>query len=126
MEATSSDESIQTLRVNVNIHPHHPIGHYHGGPSSPGSERSERSEHANGNVPGSPYSRSSSPSGGNGDAETSVGIEPQPSGSQSTHFRPWLTKPVTASSGHSSGHRKSVHHPYRRISTTREVVNNNE
>ena len=134
METAPPNEPLQTLRVNINIHPHHSIGDHlgrtpTGAPGGPLSDipRSERGQHADGHVPGSPHSRSSSPSSGNGNAETSIcsgsssrlEAPQQPrasasSSSQPTHFRPWLAPSKSPSGGHKPHHP----HPYRRISTT--------
>ena len=137
METASPNEPLQTLRVNINIHPNHSIGDNlsgsattrdPGGSTSPSdTPRSERGQHADGHVPGSPHSRSSSPSSGNGNAETSIcsgsssrlEAPQQPrasasSSSQPTHFRPWLAPSKSPSGGHKPHHP----HPYRRISTT--------
>ena len=144
METAPPNEPLQTLRVNINIHPHHSIGDHLGRTptgASPGAcpllsdpSRSERGQHADGHVPGSPHSRGSSPGSGNGNAETSISAgggdrleeaPPQPrdgpsSPSQPTHFRPWLAPSKPPSGGHQPHYRP--HHPYCRISTTNRVV----
>ena len=135
METAPPNEPLQTLRVNINIHPHHSIGDHlgrtpTGAPGGPLSDipRSERGQHADGHVPGSPHSRGSSPGGGNGTAETSISggrleAPPRaPSSSQPTHFRPWLAPSKPPSGGHQPHHP----HPYRRISTTNRVVEQHE
>ena len=142
METASPNEPLQTLRVNINIHPNHSIGDDLSGTpttrdpggSTPLSDipRSERGQHADGHAPGSPHSpNSSSPSSGNGNAETSVcsgssssrhETQQQPPASpsyssQPTHFRPWLAPSKPPSGGHKPHHP----HPYRRISTTNQT-----
>ena len=104
MEETPQNEPLQTLRLNVNIHTDDPISDGNigrasnpaGSPSNDGTSRvrdlggspgrgPERGQHANGDVPGSPHSGGSSPGGGNGTPETSIGVEPpQPSGKSFT------------------------------------------
>ena len=168
MEETPQNEPLQTLRVDVNIHTDDPISDGNirrpsspGSPSNDGTSRvrdlggsprgPERGQHANGDVPGSPHSRSSSPGGRNGTPETSIGVEPpQPSGKSFTkqfwfaivvvpiyHFfscyplkrisfilgsqQSTHFRPWLSPSKSPSSGRQSQYHPYRRVSTTGKV-----